>query len=105
MSYHKYLLVESLLVHVDDIHNLGTAIPKLKKTGAFLIITSLGISLRKSTAESMQLSPTCVNVQLKNETLPGMLEYLPFDDAATNTCPGITNTPLTSDAPSVDGTK
>ena len=105
MSYHIYLLVEPLLVNVDDIHNLGTAVPKLKKTGAFLIITSFGISLRKGTAESMQLCPTYVNVQLKNLTLPGMLEYLPFDDAVTNTCPGIANTPLTSGASSVDGTK
>jgi hypothetical protein len=53
MSYHIYLLVESLLVHVDDIDNLGTSVPKLKKTGAFLIIMCLGISLRKGTAESM----------------------------------------------------
>lgn len=104
-SYHIYSLVESLLVHVDDIHNLGTPIPKLKKTGAFLIIMSLDISLGQSTTESMQFSPTCVNDQLKNRTLPGMLEYLPFDDAATNTCPGITNTPLTSAVPSVDGNK
>ena len=49
--------------------------------------------------------PACVNAQLKNRILPGMLEHLPFDDVATNTCPGITNTPLTSDVPSVDGVK